>query len=637
MESPGLSFLAGLYLLALLPASFWGLGRLLVRPRGSDTPSKNPQPEHPFHSWALDSCLGLALVVFIGGVLNCLHFSRTKFLLPLLLPGLFVFLRNAPALLRKLRNPAHLLPFVCLVLPPLLLPWATQLPPPVLNLFDDLHKYLVHPIRMLATGTVQGSPLSAMGSETLGAKAFLDGYVLSVFPVSFINGTDALLGLLLCLGMISHFRPAGFSRWLLLPVILGFYAIPPQYTNSSTLFLGAALISASIALSREEPPRPLARALVYAAMVAMKPSFLLFAFLHIVMLGLIPNGRSTLSRLRASLILASLCGLALLPWLLVHRNLYFSTTTQGAAPIGPEPLETASLWTSSPLYYGGHLLGYSFFFLSLALLAVLPHLGPTTRDNQNSSLLAAALAPLLAYLLTFLVLAPRFGGAASSIRYTIPMLLGAFGPVVLMTWSTSSPGMVRTAKSVLLVFAVLPVVVFSGDFAQRLLWSVSRESVLGFPAAHTPEYQSYGRLLMTSGVPLARALQSKVPPGEPILLYCELPFHFDFGRNPIFEADEAGLTSPWAHFPCARYLIWEKQGPALKSRDTLIKASQTARGRQERLIAAGVLALTSKFETLAAKSTLIDNAGSYFVYKLPSDGDWIGASLFPAVSKAPTR
>ena len=58
---------------------------------------------------------------------------------------------------------------------------ATQLPPSIYNFHDDYQKYFAYPVRMVETGTVFGSPLSAMGLQTLGAQAFLDGFVVGVF------------------------------------------------------------------------------------------------------------------------------------------------------------------------------------------------------------------------------------------------------------------------------------------------------------------------------------------------------------------------------------------------------------------------------------------------------------------------
>ena len=82
---------------------------------------------------------------------------------------------------------------------------ATQLPPSIYNFHDDYQKYFAYPVRMVETGTVFGSPLSAMGLQTLGAQAFLDGFVVAFFPIGYINGVDAVFGLFLCLILAAQF------------------------------------------------------------------------------------------------------------------------------------------------------------------------------------------------------------------------------------------------------------------------------------------------------------------------------------------------------------------------------------------------------------------------------------------------
>ena len=71
---------------------------------------------------------------------------------------------------------------------------VTQLPPRLFNFQDDLQKYLAHPVRMLATGTMAGSPLSALGSETLGGQAFLHGFILSALPLPYVTASTPFLG-----------------------------------------------------------------------------------------------------------------------------------------------------------------------------------------------------------------------------------------------------------------------------------------------------------------------------------------------------------------------------------------------------------------------------------------------------------
>ncbi len=163
--------------------------------------------------WPIAIALGMAAVVFLGGVLNLTRLAYPWALGAIVLAGVgmaVVALREAP-----FERPSWLISGIIGAI--LIFTAATQLPPDIYNFRDDFQKYFAYPVRMLQTGTVFGSPLSAMGSQTLGAQAFLDGFVVAFFPITYINGVDAVFGLLLCLILAAQFtRDAGIcsrSRW----------------------------------------------------------------------------------------------------------------------------------------------------------------------------------------------------------------------------------------------------------------------------------------------------------------------------------------------------------------------------------------------------------------------------------------
>src|SRR5262249_35092577 len=155
---------------------------------------------------------------------------------------------------------------------------ATQLPPDVFNFHDDLQKYFAHPVRQLATGTLLGSPLSALGSETLGGIAFLQSFVVSIFPLQYINGVDAIFGLslLMILGAAAGWRlMSPLPGALFAPLLIA--CINPQYVNVSALYIGSCLMATAIMLTVEvqgraaHRPCPLAMGLIYGGLIALKP------------------------------------------------------------------------------------------------------------------------------------------------------------------------------------------------------------------------------------------------------------------------------------------------------------------------------------------------------------------------------
>src|SRR5262245_18389742 len=143
--------------------------------------------------------LGLSAILAIGGVLNLDRIAFAPALWLVVGVGLVAcVVQVIPALFRMKRSAlfdesgwsedAFASGFVAIVIAFTI---ATQLPPEAFNIHDHFQKYFAHPVR-LATGTVSGSPLSALGTETLGGQALLHAIVLSLFPIEFINGADAV-------------------------------------------------------------------------------------------------------------------------------------------------------------------------------------------------------------------------------------------------------------------------------------------------------------------------------------------------------------------------------------------------------------------------------------------------------------
>jgi len=68
-----------------------------------------------------------------------------------------------------------------------------------------------------------------------------------------------------------------------------------------------------------------------------------------------------------------------------------------------------------------------------------------------------------------------------------------------------------------------------------------------------------------------RAIQEKVPPGEPVLAWVNTPFYLDYKRNRIYDIEPAGIGNPWATVPPARYLILDYDGYATRSTEEYVE------------------------------------------------------------------
>lgn len=157
--------------------------------------------------WATTIALGLAALLFAGGLAALARIAYAPALWALALAGL------VPCAWRPARRrpvlPAGVSARLELALAALVIAAAagfaiaTQLPPRAFNFHDDFEKYFAFPVRLLATGTLAGAPLNALGAETLGGISLLHGMVLSAFPIRYINGVDAVFGLLLLMALAA--------------------------------------------------------------------------------------------------------------------------------------------------------------------------------------------------------------------------------------------------------------------------------------------------------------------------------------------------------------------------------------------------------------------------------------------------
>lgn len=152
---------ASLALIVVATLMFFGWGSAFCRLLGIE----KPLPAR--------IALGLAAVVFIGGILNLARIAYPATLIGVAISGV------ALALCTRISFERPPLIIATLIAAAVIFAIATQLPPNIYNFHDDYQKYFAYPVRMVETGTVYGSPLSAMGLQTLGAQAFLDSFAVA--------------------------------------------------------------------------------------------------------------------------------------------------------------------------------------------------------------------------------------------------------------------------------------------------------------------------------------------------------------------------------------------------------------------------------------------------------------------------
>jgi hypothetical protein len=468
----------------------------------------------------------------------------------------------------------------------------TQLPPSAYNFHDDFQRYMTYPVRMLQTGTVYGSPLSSIGRTTLGGEAVLQGFILAQFPIKFVNGADAIFCLLLCLAMLCSFgtRYPRASFATLLALLLAAF-INPQYVNVSPIYSASALIMA-LMLTQAEPDEDdapglkryrttIVTALIYAALVALKPTFVPFVVFHLLLSMIFERlaRRTVRDILITGLLLVGATMAFVSPWILVHLPHYlqgFSAPPlfQGVAegPLGNYLYASVNPFATATLFWGDSFLHYSIVVLGIggvAAASALFSLRPAA-DPQRATLRSLAASGFAGFALYLFILTSfarsSFGDSDTALRYFCPIVIGVAPTAMLMAWKLwpvgSGVGRLRPAHLGLTSLALLSLLGFSRSFVARMAQAAEYGSIIAFrPLATSEPYLDYSRAALDSEtLAKLRGIQSMVPAKEPLMVWNSIPFDLDFQRNPIFDVDISGPANPWATLPPVRYVLWEYHG-----------------------------------------------------------------------------
>jgi hypothetical protein len=435
---------------------------------------------------------------------------------------------------------------------------------------------------MMETGTIYGSPLSSVGAVSLGGMAFVQCSALICLPLKAVNGSDAVLGLVMCLVPLVGFgarRPR--VRAVVALAIIAVLVIDPFYVNVSALYLGSALMIAALLLANPgqgpadsfKGASPLACGVIYAALVALKPTFLLFVVLHAcVVLACTAVSQRRLKAALARTGSAMAWGAAFLaPWILVHLHHYLSAT----APAAPREIVHQAIELASTLPLANGFTGLGAYTLLVAVLAVtaaaVVALGPADwKSARGLGPVSAALVAVIAYPVMLFIF-PRVVGYADAdpdaVRYFIPIALGVFPASLCLASEAVAEGRssfsIRERIGLCLFLGVLGLAGFNASAAIRLRNAARYHTLLPYPAAHDPVLaKAMEHALSPDKEAQVRELQSKIPSGASVVAWIYTPYFLDYSRNRIFDAELAGISNRWATVPAADYYLWEYRGSA---------------------------------------------------------------------------
>ena len=586
-----MSFIHGIvYLLFMLvlAAGLFGWGNLLAR----DVPV------------SLRVVFGLALAMFLGGLANLAGFAYGIALNLFLVAGLCLSARAMfPHVRRRtierfaagLRSPSAWLPVVAFLLAYAVLA-ATVMTPSAYNYHDDLQKYFIHPVKMLATGSLYGSPLSAVGSETLGGQALLQAFFVHNLGMEAINAFDSTFCLLLACTLLVEPGVRQGRPWpgmLSAAFVLFTYS---QVVNVSALYafvvFAVAALQTGCAIARRLDEGVNADRLAvllgaaYASTVVLKSTYVLFPLTHVplYLLAMKAAGLPTPAVLRAAFV-AGISGLAIAAvWLIEPAALLIEYSAGARPPLAthawPDLGSVVQLFAIEPLRYGGTALHYtSLVLLSVVgaclMLAAREAVEHDRRAPERTVAASAALSLVSIYAFFTLFITGGTQSFATSLRYSIPFILAIAPFVVLVTLASlgAAHKQLRYAFLVVSLAALLPQTVPSLKAWHQ---AVECGSNLAFrKLACSERYRLYNDVALGRfGARQVRDWQSRIPPGEPIVAWTNYGHHLDFERNPILEVDPAGIGSPWAHFPDARYVIVDVGGYATRPRPILEALAQ---------------------------------------------------------------
>jgi hypothetical protein len=548
---------------------------------------------------AFTTVLGLAVLSFIGGILNLVGLAKSATLVSLVLLGgvfsIVVLLRNQ-GWRRAFRSSKSsvagkrwlsLTP-VFMALAITIFMGACLMPTSILNFHDDFHTYLPRVIRILESGSIAGNPFDGMGLDSLGTQSFFQGFFISIGGPRLAHGFDAVCCLFLTMLLIAQ-----CTRIWRLPLALQILAvaaaavITPQSVNISPLYSsvlvtlallvwGSALAKQMFVSGQTARGMECAGALLVALLLCLKVTVATFAAVHLAVLYMVLFATSSrkLATAKSAMLTALLSVVFVLPWFLTHwpgvqhaSEIGAAFRAEGLLPANSSMAahDVRKLLSVGPLFYGDSLQAFHF----LVLTCVAAALASTVllwklkgRSPGFANVISAGLAVAVVYLLNAHMFAYE-----NAVRYSVPVLIGCFlfVPMFLCRLVMTQK---RWSKALMLVSAavmIAAVAVFARTGSQRMWLAKNEHHSLQFPV--NADYLNYCQESF-SRAEAARAIeiQNKIPPGAKVFVWMATPFHLDFGRNQLMTMTDPGLINPALHFPTGvtppRFAIFLEQWKA---------------------------------------------------------------------------
>jgi hypothetical protein len=546
------------------------------------------------NSKAYDVTVGLAIWVFIGGILNALGLAYSIvldviFVLGIVLFGILFFRfrqkkkgTNQQSLQKDSFIPGEnrIGKFLTEIIPPLIIFFAasfliiTILPANSFNHHDDFYKYFPRLFRMLQSGKLGGTPFDYIGRDSLGAQAFLQSFVAAHFPLRYINGFDAIFCFLLGGLLLNDIgRKAELPCFLRSCALVAFIVINHQYVNISALYSGSLMILALIysslllcdCLENKERKEMLWAvipfALIASTLVALKITFVPFTvsycLLFLLLLVLFSKPRKNIMVVGSTL--GAAIGIMLVPWLWsVYDKVIFvyhlairkmSHGNLSKANLDSSDSVFSKLFSSEKLFYGGNVSDYNFIIIcSLAVAFGAGYFLIKKKDLANKGKFIVVMSTGISLTIAYLINGHFARDFEVGIRYTCPIILAALPTTMLLFYGKPSLSMPVTSVhnirirhfSALLILGISIGLFMHGWFG-RLNQLVEQRSMLSFPINKSYVVRNKNSLSKLEQESV-RSMQERTEEKTSIMAWFETSFFLDFKRNSIFTVGSPGIV-----------------------------------------------------------------------------------------------
>ena len=622
--------------------------------------------------------------IFLGGVLNLVGIARPLALNSIVLAGLGLSavnlvrswnLKAFSNLIRPHLSKDYLIrymPSVAVILIVFVFCAHTQSLPRTFNFADDLETYFSHPVRMLATGSLRGSPFNGLASLTLGGQAFLHGFAVAHWPIGYANSVDSVLAFALCLMIVfAAALRVGLPSWLISLVVAAPVFVNPQYVNISAiytavalmllLFLGPWLDSKDRNFKFFSWHQATSLGLTYAALVTLKNTYLFIAALHFtfLLLGLICASRPRKEVLFWAVKVLASAAIFISPWMLLYYSNWITVLSNPVPAENPVlagglqlQAESMNLFSLKPLFYG---FGTSFAHYTYTIILagfcgvfIICRRSTNQRTDKVRKMTAFAVCAALPtlYLLNIFVIGPMLWGPTGLLRYVCPVIIAAV-PSALIMASQSACDVTRPPKAARIksppsrrpilvfgAFSVVLLVIFFRSSLARFRQALRHGSILAFSQTATnPAYIEYTRYeLGAPGRKAIRKAQQAVPEGQPLATWTQRVTHIDYKRNRIIDITPAGLFAPWINLPFTGksdeaikyftssgvcYVLWQ-YAPMMRSGQQFVNWMASPY-RGERVLAHRTWQFMKMLEKMTGDSEILYDDGQIRVIKLPHD------------------